>query len=195
MLRGGDELCHSQQGNNNTYCQDNQLSWMNWELDSSAEEFRDFVAKVIRLRHRLPVLRRRRFFQGRKIRGSAIVDVVWFNESGHEMRASDWNSPRSGILGVEFSGQMHGEVDDRGKRVQGNSVLMLFNASHETLEFPLPSLRKYAFWRLLIDSADPQLAGKKLKNAGSYSVTARSIIACEQVGLLPKVLDKLSGRS
>jgi glycogen operon protein len=191
MLRGGDEICHSQQGNNNTYCQDNELSWMNWNIGEKEKEFFDFVAKLIRLRHRQPVLRRRRFFQGRKIRGSSIVDIVWFSAIGSEMSDSDWNAPENAIFGVEFCGKMHGELDDRGKTIQGRSILIFFNPSNETMDITLPELRPREYWKLSIDSSVPSLRSKKLRGGESYRLTDHSIIGLERTGILHEVMNRL----
>ena len=195
MLRGGDEICHTQSGNNNVYCQDNSLSWMKWERTPDQQEFFDFICKLTRLRKRLPVLRRRRFFQGKKILGSDKVDVAWFNELGHEMQESDWNNSGSGILGVEFNGVMQDEVDDRGNVIAGNNLLLLFNASRDTRYFQLPKVPKHCYWRLLLDTAQPKVNGQRLSGMGSYRLTAHTIAVFEQRKGLTNFLGKRSRSS
>ncbi len=180
MLRGGDEVCHTQRGNNNVYCQDNPLSWMNWERTPEQQEFCDFISKLMRLRSRLSVLRRRRYFQGKKHPGADKVDLVWFNELGNEMEEADWGDSQSGVLGVEFNGLMQDEVDDRGNVLQGNNLLLLFNASRDTRYFQLPELPKYCCWRVLLDTAQPKSGSHRLKGMGSYRLTAHSVAAFEQ---------------
>ena len=113
MLSGGDEMCRTQRGNNNAYCQDNDISWTNWELGPEEEAFLDFTRRLVHLRQSEPVLQRRRFFQGRAIRG--VKDITWVDPSGKEMTDESWNSPRIRSLGVVYSGDGTGEVDERGQ--------------------------------------------------------------------------------
>ena len=99
MICGGDEIGRTQRGNNNAYCQDNELSWYDWKLDRSARELLAFVQRLIQLRREHPVLRRRRFFQGRRIRGSEVKDLAWFRPDGKEMTDEDWNKGYVRCLG------------------------------------------------------------------------------------------------
>ena len=186
MLRGGDEIAVTQQGNNNTYCQDNELSWIDWNLDFSQQEMLDFTSKAIDLRHRLPVLRRRRFFQGRQIRSAPSTDIVWFNESGLEMTDADWSSPRGCVLGVQLIGKMLGEVDERGNPTRGTTVAILFNASHKSVEFTLPKCQPREYWRPLLDSYSPNSMEKKLRGGQIIDLIGHSIIALELHRVWPK---------
>lgn len=151
MLQAGDELGRTQQGNNNTYCQDNELSWLDWDLDESKQQLRDFTRLVIRLFHEQPVLRRRKFFQGRKIRGSEVADLAWFRTDG-EMSDEDWDDPLRACLGVRLAGDAIDEVDRRGNPIKGDTLLLLLNGHHEPHEFLLPAHREGVEWELLLDT-------------------------------------------
>ncbi|HTI50038.1 MAG TPA: glycogen debranching protein GlgX [Planctomycetaceae bacterium] len=137
MLLAGDELSHTQQGNNNTYCQDNELTWLDWNLTPERQAFLDFVRHVVRIRHENPVLRRRRFFHGRRIRGKGIRDIIWLNPSGREMTDADWSAGFIQSVGVFFAGDVD-ESDETGKSVVGDNLLLLLNASHHGVKFTLP---------------------------------------------------------
>lgn len=179
MLRSGDEICHSQSGNNNTYCQDNELSWLNWHLGEAEAEFLQWVTEAIRLRHRLPVLRRRRFFQSRQLRGRA--DIAWFDESGQELQDCDWNARTDGTLGVYLCGQMIDEFDDHGENVHGTDVTILFNASSQPQPFVLPPPQKgKGRWRTILDSYAGKTHGKSWKGATAVDVMDRSILVLER---------------
>ena len=120
MLLAGDELGHTQQGNNNTYCQDNELTWLNWELTDEQQAFCDFVRAVIQHSQRTqPVFQRRKFFQGRPIHGEDIKDISWFDPSGEEMTEEAWQTGYARCLGVRLAGDLIGEADEQGEPVRG----------------------------------------------------------------------------
>ena len=179
MLRSGDEICHSQDGNNNTYCQDNELSWLNWQTTASQREFQEFVCSAIKLRHRLPVLRRRRFFQGRQVRSAEKSDIVWFTESGKEMQESDWNGGRSGTFGVRLSGKMLDEVDEQGNPIVGNTIIILFNASPGAVEFVLPNLARNEWWKPILHSCSSLSSERRLGGGATLKLVGHSIVALE----------------
>ena len=116
MMLGGDELSHSQQGNNNAYCQDNELNWLDWELDDRQKSFLEFTQAVIFLRKTQPVFQRRKFFLGRAIRGSNVKDISFFNPSGHEMSDEDWNAGFVRCLGVRLAGDLIGDETSAASR-------------------------------------------------------------------------------
>jgi glycogen operon protein len=155
MICGGDELGHTQNGNNNAYCQDNELSWLNWELSDAQKECLDFVQRVSKLRARHPVFRRRKFFHGRDVRGSEIKDISWINPGGVEMTDEDWNAGFSRCLGVRLAGDLIGDVDDRGEPIVGDTLLLLLNAHHEPIPFTLPKMKQDQHWELLLDTSAP----------------------------------------
>ncbi|MCE9547506.1 MAG: glycogen debranching protein GlgX [Planctomycetia bacterium] len=152
MILAGDELGHTQAGNNNTYCQDNELSWLDWNLDDSQKQFLEFVKAVARIFREQPVFQRRKFFQGRDIRGSDITDISWFGVDGKELPDDAWNSGIHG-LGVRLAGDLIGDVDDRGEPLMGDTILLLLNSHHEGTSFRLPLAKSEQFWECLINTA------------------------------------------
>jgi glycogen operon protein len=139
-MLGGDELGHSQDGNNNTYCQDNELTWIDWELDERQKQFLDFTRKLLFIRRSQPVLHRRKFFLGRAIRGSEIKDISFFNPSGQEMSDEDWNSGFVKCLGVRLAGDLINDENERGEPIVGETLLMLLNGHWEPIPFTLLDL-------------------------------------------------------
>lgn len=152
MICAGDEISRTQRGNNNAYCQDNKVSWVNWNLSESQVALFDFVKKLIRIRAEQPVLRRRQFFQGRPIRGSEVKDVAWLEPSGSEMPDDAWDSGFVRCLGMLLAGNQINELDERGKRVEGDTLLLLLNAHHEPIPFTLPRPAE-GWWDLVFDTA------------------------------------------
>jgi isoamylase len=152
MISGGDEVARTQRGNNNAYCQDNELSWIPWDLDPAQREFLAFVQEVVRLRRSEPVLCRRKFLQGRSIRGIGVKDIVWLGPSGQEMTDRLWNSPDARALGVLLSGDSIDEVDERGRPIRGNTLLVLYNAADTPVEFRLPDHGAAHVWQPLLDT-------------------------------------------
>jgi isoamylase len=153
MLRHGDELGHSQQGNNNAYCQDNEISWLDWETPDTT--FRDFCAWLIEFRRAHPVFRRRRFFEGRPIFGSEVSDIAWFRADGVEMSPADWQAGFAKSLAVFFNGDALPDPDPRGQRVTDDTFLLLFNAHHDQVEFRLPGARWASSWVRVVDTVSP----------------------------------------
>ncbi|MDN3511288.1 MAG: glycogen debranching protein GlgX [Candidatus Jettenia sp.] len=152
LLLAGDEIGRTQKGNNNTYCQDNEISWINWHLNQSQRELLEFTQYVIKLSYEHPVLRRRHFFQGRKIRGSKIKDLTWFRPDGKEMTEEDWNNQNTRCLGLRLSGDAIEETDDRGNPIKDNTLLFLLNAHYDQISFILPSKPSKMLWDLLLDT-------------------------------------------
>jgi glycogen operon protein len=153
MLCGGDEYGRTQRGNNNAYCQDNEISWFSWERTPEQERQIDFVAKLTRLRLEHPIFRRPKFFQGRKLRGSDVKDILWLNPAGLEMTDEEWGTHFVKTLGVMLNGDSIDVRDWYGKPVRDDTFLMLFNASHETLDFILPGEPDKA-WITVINTLD-----------------------------------------
>jgi len=161
MICGGDEVGRSQQGNNNAYCQDNELSWHPWELDEGAERLLSFTRWLVRLRQQQPVLHRNKFFLGRPIRGSSIKDISWFRPDGQEMSDEDWETFYVRCLGIRLSGDGLDEWDERGNRAVGDTLLILMNSHWDSLPFTLPCPTPDARWQRLLDSCegDPDVEG------------------------------------
>jgi isoamylase len=152
MLLSGDEIGHSQRGNNNCYCQDNQLTWLNWSPETVQMELLDFVKFISALRRSQPVLRRRHFFHGRTLRGEDVKDLTWFNASGNEMTDTHWNEPGHRSLGLILSGKAISEVDEHGEPIIGDTLCLLFNAHPEPIAFRLPSLPSMPAWEIMLDT-------------------------------------------
>ena len=151
MLLAGDELGHSQNGNNNTDRQDNELTWLNWNLTDEQRAFLRFVQSVIHIRRTQPVFQRRKFFQGRTVDGADVPDISWFQPSGGEMSDEDWNAGYSQCLGVRFPGDLIGDVTERGEPITGDSIVLLVNAHHEAMLFALPSRSESQEWERLVE--------------------------------------------
>jgi glycogen operon protein len=163
MLLGGDEFGRTQNGNNNAYCQDNELSWFHWEKwDENQKALFEFTRRLIQLRHQHPVFRRPKFFQGRRIRGSEIKDVMWFNPGGNEMSEKDWSLPLARCLGMMLSGDTIDVLGFQGEPIRDDTFLFLMNAHYETISFLLPGQENIQ-WQLLLDTATESgfLAGPK----------------------------------
>ncbi|MCL4819912.1 MAG: glycogen debranching protein GlgX [Vicinamibacteria bacterium] len=174
MLVAGDEMGRTQRGNNNAYCQDNELSWLDWEPAAEREALRDFVAALIRLRRTQPVLRRRRFFQGRPLRGNGVKDIAWLAPTGREMTDADWNASHARSLAVLLPGDALGDVDEWGEPVVGDTLLLVFNAHHEGVAFRLPPPPPRHAWERLVDSADPGFE-RGFSGRGRFVATGRSV--------------------
>jgi glycogen operon protein len=155
MILAGDELGHTQRGNNNAYCQDSEISWINWELTEEGKQLREFVRFLTKFRAQQPVLRRKKFFQGRSIRGAEIKDVTWFDPTEKEMTDQGWNAGFVRCLGVLWGGDVIEDVDETGQRIEGETLLILLNAHHEPIPFQLPAHDHVARWELVLDTARP----------------------------------------
>ncbi|HEY7492715.1 MAG TPA: glycogen debranching protein GlgX [Candidatus Tectomicrobia bacterium] len=177
MLLAGDEIGRTQQGNNNAYCQDNDLSWVDWHPDRSRRELLAFTQRLICLFHQHPVLRRRRFFQGRRIRGSEVKDLAWFRPDSKEMSDEDWENPYARCLGLRLAGDAIEEVDERGNRIVDDTLLLLFNAHYEPIPFVLPAHRPKVRWELVLDTreATGQRRYRLLRGGAPYELEARSL--------------------
>src|ERR1700720_2365354 len=146
MIYAGDPIGHSQLGNNNAYCQDNPTTWLNWNLQPEDRDLMAFVQRMINLRRRHPIFHRRRFFQGRPIKGANVKDVLWLNASGKEMSEDEWRDPSFHCLGMFLSGQGLNETDARGRKLSDESFFFLLNAYHEDVEFKLPAFHPGERW-------------------------------------------------
>ncbi len=183
MICGGDELSHTQKGNNNAYCQDNELTWLNWELTAPQQEFLEFVKLATRIRREQPVFQRRKFFQGRKIRGSDIKDLSWFEPNGNEMTDEAWNAGFVKCLGMRLAGDVIGEEDERGEPITGDTLLLLLNAHHEPIPFNLPAAREEHHWEVLLDTAGSQTTAATASPApGTYPLQGRSVVVLRTRG-------------
>jgi glycogen operon protein len=175
MIASGDELSATHLGNNNPYCQDNELTWLSWELTPAKREFLEFVRRLIAFRKRHPVLRRRRFFQGRAIRGAGVKDLAWFDAAGQEMTDEKWNAPHVGCLGVRLAGDAIDERDERGNPIVDETLLLLLNAQTGPVPFTLPGTPADGAWVTVLDTARPREAPRRFRGADAYPLEPRSL--------------------
>jgi glycogen operon protein len=171
LLQGGDELLRTQLGNNNAYCQDNEITWLDWNVDDESRAFLEFVRRVIGLRAAEPVFRRRTFFQGRAIRGD-IKDLYWLDPSGREMTEEDWSTGWAEAFGMLLVGDQIDETDPYGNEIVGHSFLLLFNAAANDVDFELRERLRAQPTELVLDTVDPERAGGAI--GGTYHLVARS---------------------
>jgi len=181
MLSAGDELGRTQRGNNNAYCQDNELGWVHWDLDASGVALLEFTREVFRLRRRHPVLRRRGFFRG-AVSAGGVKDVTWLRPDGVEMGADDWHEFGGRALAMLMHGEASDEIDDRGRPVAGDTLLLLLNAADTPCTFMLPAI---GTWRELVDSARP---GRRIARSSScrlprYGLTLLRLVLPESSGV------------
>jgi isoamylase len=175
MLLAGDEFGQTQSGNNNAYCQDSELSWLNWQLSPPQKELLEFACRVIRLKHDQPVLRRRTFFQGRPLHGTGVKDVTWFDPKAVEMTDEDWTAGFVRAFQVRLAGDAIEETNSRGQRIVGDTLCLLFNGHFEPIQFMLPAAATSAGWKLAIDTARPAASGHIASGKG-YRAEARSLV-------------------
>jgi isoamylase len=177
MICGGDEIGRTQHGNNNAYCQDNEISWQSFELDDRQRALLAFVQRVVALRHAEPVLRRRKFFSGGYVRGSEFKDVAWFRPDGAEMNAEDWDAPHVRSLAFLLGGDAIPSFDKHGERITGDTLLVLMNAHHEPEGFVLPPIEWGERWEVLVDTrtADPPEARMPTRAGETYALVGRSM--------------------
>ncbi|MEW5801672.1 MAG: glycogen debranching protein GlgX [bacterium] len=176
MLQSGDETGHSKRGNNNTYCQDNALSWLNWHLNQSQRRLLEFTRFVIHLRRRHPVFRRQSFFRGRAMVNTNLKDVGWFRPDGKEMTPGDWGNENLRSLGMLLAGDAIDEQDERGNPVLDDTILVLMNAG-ESIVFVLPSFHEAGSWELTLDTRCPKGRPKYqlMHHGDSYTLEGLSL--------------------
>ena len=174
MVLAGDGIGHTQSGNNNAYCQDNEISWLNW--DKPDEALLSFLQKMIAIRKTHPVFRRKKFFQGRPIKGEGIKDILWLNPDGAEMTDEEWKQSSARCLGIFLGGQALPEQTDRGEPVTDDNFLLLLNAHHEDVSFALPAIPEERKWRVVVDSSWNDYSQRSLwSSPGTYPLKARSL--------------------
>ena len=174
MICGGDEVARTQQGNNNAYCQDNAISWTNWDLDDSQKDLLEFVSKLIHLRLEHPVLHRRRFFTGREPGDpdDKIPQVEWMDHTGSIMDMEDWSNTHAFSVMIYLNGSDIPEADWYGNQMVDNNFILIFNAHYEPIMFTLPDERYGKKWRLGVDTHNPK--GPELNYEAGFAITAQS---------------------
>jgi isoamylase len=181
MILHGDELGRTQQGNNNTYAQDSELSWVHW--DEADQPLIEFTAAVVRLRKEHPTFRRSRFFDGhpgKRGEGDPLADIVWLNTDGQEMRAEDWDESRSRTVSMFLNGQGIRERDSRGRDVTDVNFILLFNADGDDVEFTLPSDEYSPAWEIVIDTGGAGADSLPRPAGAVHTVMARSLVVLRE---------------
>ena len=185
MMLAGDEIGRTQGGNNNAYCQDNEISWVDWSRAAAERDLLVFTQKLARLRRHHPVFRRRRFFRGAyKARGGKVgADISWLTPAGDEMTEDDWQASYAKSVAVFLNGAAINEPDPRGDPVTDMKFLLLFNAGAEAITFTLPEAKLSGDWEVVVDTVDPRgdpvdaigfLPRTKVEVAGRAVVVLRS---------------------
>ncbi len=178
MVCAGDEFGRTQNGNNNAYCQDNETSWINWEMDEERLSLVTFFRRLTSAFHLYPVLRRSRFLTGKMNPDLEVKDVAWIDPLGSEMTEEEWDNGMR-CFGMLLDGR--GQATGIKKRGADATLLIVFNAHHETVKFILPPCYEADGWKRLFDTTDPQLDASQLDIGAVYDVTARSMLLFERV--------------
>lgn len=178
MIRGGDELSHTQNGNNNAYCQDNEISWLHWDLSDDEHKFFDFCCNVVQLWRDQAVLKRRHFFQGRRIRGAGVKDIAWLSANGNELTDHEWNSGMVDSIGVRLNGESIDEVDEFGERITGDTLLILLSNQPNEVSFRMPRHKPSERWVPLFDTRTSKApSATEWSSEDLYPLEGRSIAA------------------
>jgi isoamylase len=178
MINGGDELSRTQKGNNNAYCQDNAISWYDWNLDKEQKLFLEFVQKIVQIRKAHPVFTRTKFFTGKKVGKSIAKDISWISPNGRDMTQAEWGwtTPFVRSIGLRLSGDAIDDIDDDGRPIQGNTILLLINAHYEKVPFILPAHKKGTRWEPILDTSGPESMGIG-RGGKAYSLEGNSLAA------------------
>jgi isoamylase len=183
MLFGGDELGRTQRGNNNAYCQDNDVSWYDWNLNDKKRALLEYTKRLIQIRRAHPILRRSKFFQGRPVLGSGIKDIMWLRPDGQEMTDEDWKSSRVHCISVFLAGTVPGEANEKGEPMADDDLLLLLNPDNKEVDFTGPVLEQVAQWEVILDTDTSEVkppkrvlrGGEKLKVGGRSTLFLRKI--------------------
>jgi glycogen operon protein len=181
MINSGDELGRTQKGNNNVYCQDNELSWLDWNLDERKKQMVAFTQRLFDLRRQSLVLRRKRFVRGEHIWDSASKDMTWYRPDGVEMTQADWEASFTRSLGFWLGGDAIPSLDEHGQRILAEGLLVLINGHHEPVTFTLPSPREGHEWHLAIDTG-LETQGELRSVQGKVELMGRSIWVMREQG-------------
>ena len=179
LILAGDEMGRTQRGNNNAYCQDNELNWISWNLEDWQKEQVAFVKRLAELRHRYGILRRNRFMTGELIPELNVKDVTWINASGSEMRPEDWTDGAMKCFGMLVDGRA--QVSGIRRRGSDVTMLIVFNAHSDVVRFTLPECTGGREWELMLDTNDPTLGTpeaepERFAIGESYAVTGTSLL-------------------
>jgi glycogen operon protein len=182
MICGGDEIGRTQHGNNNAYCQDDGISWFNWDLSEADQQLLEFTKLLIQIRRDSPVLHRRKFFQGRRIYGRDIRDIMWIRPDGEEMTEEEWSTSYVRCLGMFLNGQAMDEVDSKGQRIRDDMLLLLINGHWEEIDFTLPGKGSLpGHWEVMVDTNLPlDRTPRSVDNGEVFELEPRSLVLLRQ---------------
>ncbi|HTV24534.1 MAG TPA: malto-oligosyltrehalose synthase, partial [Polyangiaceae bacterium] len=175
MLLAGDEFARTQHGNNNAYCQDNEVGWVDWKWDDEQRQFHEFTRRVLALRRQHPALHRSKFFQGRPIQNADLSDLAWFRHDGQPMSSLDWNNPSTRSLTMFLAGRGIDDVDDDGRPIVDDDLLLAINASHLDLPLTLPLVQSVEQWQLLLDTNEDGREAR-FRAGATLKLRARSLM-------------------
>jgi glycogen operon protein len=175
MLLAGDEFGQTQHGNNNAYCQDSPLAWLDWTLSAEQQALLAFTRELMRLRRTQPVFRRRHFFQGRAIHGADVKDLYWIKPDGLEMTDADWSASHARCLGMCLPGDQIDEIGEHGEHIIGDTFVILLNAHHEAVPFRLGARRRDVRWTCALDTAAPDAESRAFEHMSIFPLRARSL--------------------
>jgi isoamylase len=175
MISHGDEYGRTQQGNNNAYCQDNELTWFNWQWNENQKELFEFTRKLIAIRKNQPVTHKRRFFKGRRIRGTGVKDIRWLNTDGTDMTDVQWNTNFIRCMGMLLNGELINEVNEKGEQIKDDILLLLVNSYWDQIRFTLPNTTLGHQWELLIDT-NAMKGNTDSTVTGSFEIPPRALI-------------------
>ncbi len=181
MLCGGDEICRTQKGNNNAYCQDNPISWCDWNLDERKTKLLEFTRGLIEFRRLHPNLRRRKFYQDREVRHSSLKDIAWYQPDGQEMTQEQWNTGWMRSLALLFNGNTLNEIDELGEPIVDDSFLILLNSSAEGVTFTLPQSPLNRGWKLAMNTDDLDQPFRDTALDGALEVAGRSVVLLREL--------------
>jgi isoamylase len=180
MLCGGDEIGRTQGGNNNAYCQDNEISWYSWDLDEDQQHLFDFVARLIAVRREQAALRRRRFFKGMPQTPDSIKDVTWLHPEGREFTDDDWTNPDLRTIGMRLAGDAIQETDEMGIPLAPASLMLIFHAGEDPTQFTLPAVERgegLETWEALLTTDTPDGAIEMTASAGeTIDLPGRTVV-------------------
>jgi glycogen operon protein len=172
MILSGDEVLRTQRGNNNAYCQDNEVTWIDWQIDARGERLLEYTIRLMEIRRSNPVLRRRSFFGGRPDAGGA-KDVTWLRPDGVEMAHAEWHDAKSHVLGMLIDGGATDEIDARGRPIEGDTLLLALNGGGRARVFQLPRVGMPGSWSELVRTSSPE---KEVLPGGAIHLAPHSLV-------------------
>ncbi len=182
MILGGDEIGRTQRGNNNAYCQDNEISWLDWTPEAGKRALFEFTRDLIRLRLEHPNLHRRKFFQDREIRGTVEKDVGWFRPDGEEMTDEEWSAGWVRCIGVRLNGETLNDSDSKGAPLHDDTFMLLLNPHHEPIDFYLPKPDEQTHWEMIVNTIQPKFYQNHCIQAGEpVRLAPQTLVVLQQV--------------